>query len=66
VAAAISDLGVDWQFGKGAFIISRSLGLIVHTLEEMELGKPYKKTSVKHIDYIGPKEKEVAIRLEPS
>jgi citrate synthase len=27
-AAAISDLGIDWRFGKGAFIISRSLGLI--------------------------------------
>ena len=66
VAAAISDLGVDWQFRKGAFIISRSLGLIAHTLEEMAFDKPYKKVSVHEIEYIGSPEKEVPIRLEPS
>ena len=53
VAAAISDLGIDWRFGKGAFILSRSLGLIAHTLEEMKLDKPYKKVSVQEIEYIG-------------
>lgn len=66
VAAAISDLGVDWQMGRGIFIISRSLGLIVHALEEMKLGKPYKKVPSEDIDYIGPEEKEVAMRLEAS
>jgi citrate synthase len=66
VAAAVSDLGVDWQFGKGAFIISRSLGLIAHTLEEMAFDKPYKKVSVHEIEYIRSQEKEVPIKLEPS
>ena len=66
VAAAISDLGVDWQMGRGIFIISRSLGLIVHALEEMKLEKPYKKVSIEDMEYIGPEEKEVPIRLEPS
>jgi citrate synthase len=52
--------------GKGIFIISRSLGLIVHALEEMRLGKPYKKTSIEDTQYSGPEEREVPIRLEPS
>jgi len=66
VAAAISDLDIDWRIGKGIFIISRSLGLIMHALEEIKLGKPYKKVSMDAVEYIGPEEREVPIRLEPS
>jgi len=66
VAAVISDLGVDWRMGKGIFIMSRSLGLIVHALEEMKLGRPYKKIPNEDIDYNGPEKREVPIRLEPS
>lgn len=66
MGAAISDLGIDWRMGKGIFIISRSLGLAVHALEQIELDKPYKKVSLEDIEYIGPEEKEVPIRIEPS
>ncbi|MBW2094266.1 MAG: citryl-CoA lyase [Deltaproteobacteria bacterium] len=66
VAAVISDLDIDWRMGKGIFIISRSLGLIMHALEEMKLGKPYKKLSMEAVEYIGPEEREVPMRLEPS
>ena len=66
VAAVISDLGVDWRMGKGIFIMSRSLGLVAHALEEMKLGKPYKKIPKENIDYDGPEKKELPIRLEPS
>lgn len=66
VAATISDLGLPWQMGRGIFIISRSLGLTMHTLEEMRLGKPYKKIPSEDVEYIGPEEREVPRRLEPS
>lgn len=49
--------------GRGIFIISRSLGLTVHALEEIKQGKPYKKISEEDIEYIGPEEKEMPIRI---
>jgi citrate synthase len=66
IGAAISDLGIDWRMGRGIFIISRSIGLVVHAAEEVKLGQKYKKIDPEAVEYDGPENREVPLRLEPS
>lgn len=66
IAAAISDLGIDWHVGRGIFIISRSIGLIVHAVEEIKMGTKYKKIDPKDVEYVGPEKRDVPLRLESS
>ncbi len=54
MAAILSDLGIDWRFGKAIFIIARSAGLAAHVHEEMTTGKPLQFASKRQIHYIGP------------
>jgi citrate synthase len=66
VGAAISDLGIDWQMGRGIFIISRSIGLVAHAAEEVKMGSKYKKIHREEVEYVGPEKRDVPLRLEPS
>jgi citrate synthase len=66
IGAAISDLGIDWRMGRGIFIISRSIGLVVHAAEEVKFGQKYKKIDPEAVEYDGPENREVPLRLEPS
>lgn len=66
IGAAISDLGIDWRMGRGIFIISRSIGLVTHAVEEVELGTKYKKIDPETVAYDGPENREIPLRLEPS
>ncbi len=66
IAAAISDLGIDWQIGRGIFIISRSIGLVAHAAEDVKGGSRYKKIDPAEVEYIGPEKREMPLRLEPS
>jgi len=66
VGAAISDLGIDWQMGRGIFIISRSIGLVAHAAEEVKMGSKYKKIDREEVQYVGPEKRDMLIRLEPS
>lgn len=51
IAAIASDLGWEWQLGKGLFIMARTPGLVAHVREEMD-EKPFRRTSG---EYIGPR-----------
>jgi len=59
IAAVISDMGIDWRLGKGFFIISRSVGLIAHTFEQMTKEKPFKVVPWEEIEYFGSQEREI-------
>jgi len=66
IGAAISDLGIDWEIGRGIFIISRSIGLVAHTVEEVKMGTRYKKIAPEEVEYVGPEKRDMPLRLEPS
>lgn len=66
VGAAISDLSIDWKFARGIFLISRSIGLVAHAVEETKLGQKYKKIDSDAVEYLGPKKRKLPPRLEPS
>ena len=60
VAAIISDMGVDFRLGKAFFIMSRVVGLVAHTYEELE--RPAMDTvrnTARRIPYDGPAERAI-------
>lgn len=65
IAAAISDLHIDWRMGRGIFIISRSIGLVAHAVEEIKFGQKYKKIDPEAVEYEGPENREIPLRREP-
>ncbi|RLD05906.1 MAG: citryl-CoA lyase [Chloroflexi bacterium] len=60
LAAIISDMGIDWRFGKSIFIIARTAGLAAHVHEEIATGKPLAFAGKGEIDYQGPQERPLA------
>ncbi len=59
IAAILSDLGIDWRFGKSLFIISRTAGLAAQVYEQMATGKPLKFAAPVEAEYVGPEEKKL-------
>lgn len=59
LASIISDMGIDWRFGKSIFIIARSAGLAAHVHEEMTTGKPLAFAGKGEIEYLGPEERKL-------
>jgi citryl-CoA lyase len=58
-AALISELGFDWQLGKGFFIIGRIAGLVAHVYEEQTREKPVRRIDEEDVDYDGPKPRDL-------
>lgn len=54
IAALITDMGFDWRFGKGFFILSRTAGLIAHAYEESTKMKPLRSFGQTLPEYDGP------------
>jgi citrate synthase len=54
IAAILSDMGIDWRFGKSLFIISRTAGLAAQVYEQMTTGKPLNFAQPVNAEYIGP------------
>lgn len=54
MAAILSDMGIDWRYGKAIFIIARTAGLAAHVHEEITTGKPLQFAGKREIDYVGP------------
>jgi citrate synthase len=42
-AAILSDMGLNWRFGPGIFIIGRVPGILAHVTEEIESETPFRK-----------------------
>lgn len=51
IAAIASDLGWEWQLGKGLFVMARTPGLVAHVREEMD-EEPFRRASG---EYTGPR-----------
>ena len=59
LAALLSDMGIDWRYGKALFIVGRTAGLAAHVHEEMETGKPFKFAARVQTEYVGAPERLV-------
>lgn len=55
IAAAMSELGMDWRLGKAIFMLGRIPGMVAHAREEMVREKPYRRFEAEDVDYDGPK-----------
>jgi len=62
IAALISDMGIDWRYGKAVFILGRVAGMAAHVHEEMLTGKPFKFIAPVQAEYVGPAERPVPKR----
>jgi citrate synthase len=59
VGAIISDLGLDWRFGKAFFYLGRSAGLTAHAYEYMVNERPMRRVYTwDEITYVGPEERK--------
>ena len=54
IAAAISEMGLDWRLGKTLFILGRMPGMIAHAREELAREKPFRRFEAEDVDYDGP------------
>ena len=57
IAALISDMGMNWRYGKALFILGRTAGLVAHAQEELETGKPFRFASKLDARYVGVEER---------
>ncbi|RKX21517.1 MAG: citryl-CoA lyase [Candidatus Zixiibacteriota bacterium] len=64
IAAVISDMGFDWQLGKGFFIISRVPGLLAHAYEEKTREKPMRQLGNRNYSYDGPGAREIEVETQ--
>lgn len=59
-AAVLVDMDFDPVYGRGFFIISRSLGLVAHAVEEETRERPVRTIDPHRVTYDGPIHKESA------
>jgi citrate synthase len=62
IAAVLSDLGIDWRFGKSLFIIARTAGLAAQVHEQMTTARPLQFASPVGAAYTGPPRRELPER----
>ncbi len=65
MAAILSDLGIDWRFGKSLFIIARTAGLAAQVHEQMTTAKPLKFAAPLQAEYCGPAYRPFPSEPEP-
>ncbi|MEW6424310.1 MAG: citryl-CoA lyase [Bacillota bacterium] len=62
VAALLSDMGFDWQVGKGFFILGRTFGIVAHVYEEITRERPMAHLPpYELLVYDGPESRPVSI-----
>lgn len=59
IAGIMSDIGIDWRYGKTFFILSRTVGLAAHSVEEMTRERPFRSIDIKDVAYDGPAERDI-------
>jgi len=57
IAAIMSDMGFDWRYGKGFYIVGRASGLVAHAFEQIYTERPFKAPQWDEIEYNGPSER---------
>jgi citrate synthase len=59
ISGVISDLGIDWRYGKSFFLMSRTLGLAAHHVEETTRERPFRAIAPGDVEYDGPAERDL-------
>ena len=60
IGAVISDLGIDWRYGKAFFYLGRAAGLTAHAYEYQVKESPMRRVYTwDEVNYVGPEEKEI-------
>lgn len=59
ISGIISDMGIDWQYGRAFFIIPRVVGLAAHAVEETTRERPFRAIDMKDVAYDGPPERDL-------
>lgn len=63
ISGVITDVGIDWRFGKALFLISRTVGLAAHHVEETTMERPFRAVSPDDVEYTGPAERDLPARF---
>jgi citrate synthase len=59
IAGIISDIGIRWEYGKAFFLISRTVGLSAHHVEETTKERPFRAIDPDDVEYDGPVERDI-------
>lgn len=59
ISGIISDLGIHWNYGKAFFLISRTVGLAAHHVEETTRERPFRAIDPDDVAYDGPPERDL-------
>jgi citrate synthase len=59
ISGIISDIGIDWRYGRAFFMISRVVGLVAHAVEETTREKPFRVLDLADMAYDGPPERDI-------
>ena len=60
IAAVISDLGVDWRYGKAFFFLARAAGLTAHVYEQAFKERPMRRVyKWDEVNYVGKEKRAV-------
>ena len=59
ISGIISDMGIHWHYGKSLFVISRTVGLSAHYVEEVTRERPFRAIDLQEVTYDGPSEREI-------
>jgi citrate synthase len=63
IAGIISDMGIDWRYGRSFFMIPRVVGLAAHAVEEVTRERPFRAIDMKDVAYDGPPERDLPDRF---
>lgn len=59
ISGIISDIGIHWAYGKAFFLISRTVGLAAHHVEETTRERPFRAIAADDVAYDGPPERDL-------
>ncbi len=61
IGAIISDMGIDWRYGKAFFFLGRAAGLTAHAYEYMVKESPMRRVYTwDEVNYSGPEERKIS------
>ncbi len=61
IGAIISDMGIDWRYGKAFFFLGRAAGLTAHAYEYMVKETPMRRVYTwDEVNYSGPGERKIS------
>lgn len=59
ISGIVADMGIDWRYGKAFFLISRTVGLAAHHVEEITRERPFRALDLDAARYDGPDERSL-------